>query len=203
MRLLCQFVIRVTVCVDRPVKLLECHQSGHKLVVSIQECSKPLLRFYVLDLSIRQHKFQNFDDSQLTYRKILRRRSLQLSKLWAAFWFSEILSFSRLINLSAFKRLVDATDESAMQLFIASFSTSRLNALGFFLLDFLSFLDFFVAVGDEDELKKDGGGVALLLDWATDACLECRCVGGSGSSSLSSSASKGFCSVSRSTFDLS
>lgn len=51
-----------------------------------------------------------------------------------------------------------------MQLFIASFSASRLNAFDFFLLDFLSFLDFFVAVGDADELKKDGGGVELLLD---------------------------------------
>jgi hypothetical protein len=90
-----------------------------------------------------------------------------------------------------------------MQFFMASFSASRLNAFGFFLLDFLFFFGFFVAEGDEEELKKDGGGVELPLDWARDACRECEGAGGAGSSSLSSSSSKGFCSVSRSTLDLS
>jgi hypothetical protein len=92
-----------------------------------------------------------------------------------------------------------------MQFFMASFSASRLNAFDFFLLAFLSFLDFFVAEGDAEELKKEGGGVEVLLDCVIDVCLECEGPGGScsGSSSLSSSASKGFCSVSRRTFDLS
>ena len=106
----------------------------------------------------------------LTYRNILRRRSLQFSKLWTAELFSDILSASRLINLSVFKRLVETTAESAMQLFMASFSASRLKAFAFFLLDFLSFLDF-LDVADE-EPKKDRGDVELPLDWARDACLE-------------------------------
>lgn len=59
---------------------------------------------------------------------------------------------------------MEATDDSAMQFFMASFSASRSNAFDFFLLPFLSFLDFLVAVGDAEELKKDGGGVEVLPD---------------------------------------
>lgn len=58
---------------------------------------------------------------------------------------------------------MEATDDSAIQFFMASFSASRLNACALFLL-FFSFLDFFVAVVDAEELKKDGGGVEVLLD---------------------------------------
>jgi hypothetical protein len=58
-----------------------------------------------------------------------------------------------LINLRAFNRLVDATDASAMQFFIISFSASRLKALPFFF--FLSFLP---------ELEKNEEGVELLDD---------------------------------------
>jgi hypothetical protein len=73
--------------------------------------------------------------------------------------FSEIRSFSRLINLSALSRLVDATEDSAIQFFIVSFSSSKLNAFPFFF--FLSFLDL-------DELEKNEEGVELLGDelWA-------------------------------------
>ena len=59
---------------------------------------------------------------------------------------------------------MEATEDSAMQFFMESFSASRLNAFDLFLLDFLSFLDFFVAVGDVDEPKKEAGGVELRLD---------------------------------------
>ena len=69
-----------------------------------------------------------------------------------------------------------------MQFFMASFSASRLKAFLLFLPPFLSFFDFLAAVGDAGELKKDGGGVEVLLDWATDACLECGGTGDSGSS---------------------
>lgn len=81
MCLLRQFIVRITVCVDRSIKLFECHQSRNELIVSIQERSKPLFRFDVLNLSIGQQNSRNFDDAQLTYRKILRRRSLHWSKL--------------------------------------------------------------------------------------------------------------------------
>jgi hypothetical protein len=57
--------------------------------------------------------------------------------------------------LRAFNRLVDATDDSAMQFFIVSFSSSRLNAFPFFF--FLSFLDL-------EELEKNEEGVELLGD---------------------------------------
>jgi hypothetical protein len=55
-----------------------------------------------------------------------------------------------------------------MQLFIVSFSASRLNGLCFFLPPFLSFsfLDFLLVVG-EAELEKnepEATGVELLLD---------------------------------------
>jgi len=60
-----------------------------------------------------------------------------------------------LINLSAFKRLVDATEASAMVVFIVSFSSSKLKALPFFF--FLSFLDLF-------ELEKNEDGVELRGD---------------------------------------
>jgi hypothetical protein len=63
-----------------------------------------------------------------------------------------------LINLRALRRLVEATDDSAMQFFISAFSASRLKAFDFFLPPFLSFLGFNV------ELKKEPtGGVELLL----------------------------------------
>jgi hypothetical protein len=57
--------------------------------------------------------------------------------------------------LRAFNRLVDATEASAMQFFIVSFSSSRLNAFPFFF--FLSFLDL-------EELEKNEEGVELLGD---------------------------------------
>jgi len=90
-----------------------------------------------------------------------------------------------------------------MQFFIVSFSASRLNALGFLPFLAFSFFGFLLEVG-ESGLKKEFG-VELPLDWTgvevTNGCLVT--VGDGGSSSLSSSASNGFCSVSRSTFDLS
>jgi hypothetical protein len=52
-------------------------------------------------------------------------------------------------------------EDSAMQLFIASFSASRSKAFPF--LPFLSFLDFLVAVED-DALEKKEFGVEPLLD---------------------------------------
>lgn len=50
MSLFGQFIIRVTVRVNRAVELFECHQRRNELVVAVQETAKPLLRFDVLDL---------------------------------------------------------------------------------------------------------------------------------------------------------
>jgi hypothetical protein len=104
-----------------------------------------------------------------------------------------------LINLSALSRLVDATEDSAIQFFIVSFSSSKLKAFPFFF--FLSFLDL-------DELEKNEEGVELLGDelWAVarEVDREWDATGaGAGGGISSSSSSKGFCSVSRRTFDLS
>lgn len=105
---------------------------------------------------------------------------------------------------NAFRRLVDATEASPMQDFMVSFSASRLKGFDFFFLPLsLSFFDFLAAVALELE-KNEEGGVELLLDWAWDARDAWReCVDGLETSSSSSSASNGFCSVSRRTFDLS
>jgi hypothetical protein len=79
--------------------------------------------------------------------------------------FSEICSCSRLITLRAFNRLVDAMEDSAMQLFIVSCSASRSKALPFLPFLSLSFLDFLFAAED-DPLEKNDVGVDLPLDWA-------------------------------------
>jgi len=68
-----------------------------------------------------------------------------------------------LINLRALRRLVEATDDSAMQFFMTSFSASRLKGFPFFLLPFLSFLDALPVVG-EDEEKKDPRDVVVGID---------------------------------------
>jgi hypothetical protein len=86
-----------------------------------------------------------------------------------------------------------------MVLFISSFSSSKLKALPFFF--FLSFLDLF-------ELEKNEEGVELLGDplWPAvrEVDRECDATGaGAGGGVSSSSSSKGFCSVSRRTLDLS
>jgi hypothetical protein len=60
-----------------------------------------------------------------------------------------------LINLRAFNKLVEAREDSAMQFFIVSFSSSRLKAFPFFF--FLSFLDL-------AELEKKEEGVEFLDD---------------------------------------
>lgn len=105
---------------------------------------------------------------------------------------------------NAFRRLVDATEASPIQFFIVSFSASRLNGLAFFFLPLsLSFLDFLAAAALE--LEKNEVGVELLLDWGWEDARDVwrECVDGLETSSSSSSASNGFCSVSRRTFDLS
>jgi len=50
MSLLCDFIIRVTVCVDGTVELLEGHQCGDELVVGVEEGTEPLFCFDVLNL---------------------------------------------------------------------------------------------------------------------------------------------------------
>jgi hypothetical protein len=88
-----------------------------------------------------------------------------MSNCWTAAWFSEICSCSRFINLRAFKRLVEATDASAMQFFMVSFSASRLKVFVFCLpLLSLSFLDFLLAA--EDPGPKNELGEELPLGWA-------------------------------------
>jgi hypothetical protein len=63
--------------------------------------------------------------------------------------------------LRAFRRLVEATEASAIQFFIVSFSSCRLKTL--FLFFFLSFFDFFGLAIEELE-KNDEGGTELELD---------------------------------------
>jgi len=77
-----------------------------------------------------------------------------------AFWFSDICSLSRLTNFNALSKLVEATEASAIQFFMMSFSASRLKGFPFFLF-FLSFFDF---LSWTKELKGDGEelGGALL-----------------------------------------
>jgi hypothetical protein len=77
------------------------------------------------------------------------------------------------MNCKALSRFVEATEDSAMTVFILGFSSSRLKTLDFFLLPFLSFFGFltgFVALGKgaKEVLVARGGeacafgGVALL-----------------------------------------
>jgi hypothetical protein len=69
--------------------------------------------------------------------------------------------------LSALRRLVDATDDSAIAAFMVSFSAARLNGLCFrFLSCSLSFLDF-LAVPDIIDAARS------LEDVANEDCLEC------------------------------
>lgn len=52
MCLFCEFVIGVTVGIDRAVQLLKRHERGDELVVGLDEGSKPLFGFDVLNLRI-------------------------------------------------------------------------------------------------------------------------------------------------------
>jgi hypothetical protein len=111
-----------------------------------------------------------------------------------------------LINRRAFRRFIEATDASAMQLFMVSFSASRLKifCLCFPFLS-LSFLDFLL-VADADPNKEAGIELPLALGWAAPETMDEFLVwagGGVGVSSTSSSSPNGFCSVSRRTLDLS
>lgn len=45
-----QLIIRVTVRVNRAVQLLECHERHDELVIGMQQATKPLFRFDVMDL---------------------------------------------------------------------------------------------------------------------------------------------------------
>lgn len=45
-----KLIVRVTVGIDRAVKLLKRHESVHKFVVGMQEATQPLLFFNIIDL---------------------------------------------------------------------------------------------------------------------------------------------------------
>jgi hypothetical protein len=58
------------------------------------------------------------------------------------------------MNCKALSKFVDATEDSAITLFILGFSCSRSNGLDFCLLPFLSFLDFLLVEDVETLLGK-------------------------------------------------
>lgn len=68
---------------------------------------------------------------ELTYLKIFLRSFLHFSKRSTAVEFSEMRSFSLLMDCRVFIRFVEAMDASAIVLVIWSFSASRLNGLCF------------------------------------------------------------------------
>jgi hypothetical protein len=113
------------------------------------------------------------------------------------------------MNCRALRRFVEATEDSAMTVLILGFSSSRLKALDFFLLPFLSFLSFLLDAGSDRLLKKPEEELLVVL-----ACGEVRICGfgcatlldgwdSSSSSSSSAASSNGSRSVSRRTFDFS
>lgn len=69
------------------------------------------------------------------------------------------------MDLKEFNRFVEDMEESAIQLFIVSFSASRLNGLPLF-LPFLSFFDLASVLEAAEEPKNEvRGGDGFLLDW--------------------------------------
>ena len=50
MCLLGYIIIGITVGIDGPIELLKSHQSSYELVIGVEQTSKPLLGFDVIDL---------------------------------------------------------------------------------------------------------------------------------------------------------
>ena len=47
-----KLIVGVAISVNRPIQLLKGHESRDQLIIGVKKCSKPLLRFNVLDLSM-------------------------------------------------------------------------------------------------------------------------------------------------------